>query len=52
MTNSRVPATRPGPAAVRKLERAPRSIGNLFVNMDRRARILGLDVAENVVAIG
>ncbi len=42
----------PGPATVRKVEQAPRSIGNLFVNMDRRTRILGLDVAENVVAIG
>ncbi len=52
MTNSRVPATRPGPATVRKVEQAPRGIGNLFINMNRCTGILGFDVAENAIEIG
>lgn len=41
----------PGSAAFGKVEQAPRSIGNLFVNMNRGTRILGFNVAENTVAI-
>jgi hypothetical protein len=42
----------PRAATVRKVEQAPRGIGDLFVNMNRRTGILGFDVAENAVAIG
>src|SRR3954452_23614075 len=46
------PSDTPRPTAIRKVEEAPRGSGNLFVDMNRSARILGLDIAENAVAIG
>ena len=45
------PSDTPRRTAIRKVEQAPRGIRNLFVDMDRGTRILGLDVAENAVAI-
>ena len=41
----------PGPAAVRKVEQAPRGIGDLFVDMNRCTRTFSFDMAENIVAI-
>src|SRR5260364_304738 len=42
----------PGPTTVRKVEQAPRGIGNPLVNMNRGKWVLGFDVTENIVAIG
>src|ERR1700730_538715 len=36
----------PGPAAVRKVEQAPRGIGDLFVDMNRCTRTFSFDMAE------
>jgi hypothetical protein len=46
------PSDAPGPAALRKVEQAPRGVSDLFVDMNSGSRAFGFDVAENVVPIG